>query len=172
VGARGFVLCPRGRKTHFGVSDEYSAYYFPNHHWLRRALHASLTAVQTQYRKHLDATRAVYVGFSQGAIMGALTVAPEPTRFPRAVFIEGGGSEWNVPIASAYLRGGGKRVAFACGVKSCHLQAQRAVRYLRRAGVPARAAYVPGAGHTYGAALAPAVRSVFEWVVVGDPRWR
>jgi hypothetical protein len=171
VGARGFVLCPRGRRAHFTARQEYDGYYFPDHYWLRRALHACLDATQQAYGSQLDATAAVYTGFSQGAIMGALVIAHDPARFPKALFIEGGGGEWNVPIACDWLKGGGQRVAFACGTGSCNRLAQRAVRYLGQAGVPTRAAYVAGAGHTYAGALEPQVRALFDWLVQGDPRW-
>jgi poly(3-hydroxybutyrate) depolymerase len=172
VGARGFVLCLRGRPAHFGGPEDYSGYYFPDHHWLSRALDAALDAIEQRYAPHLDSQRAVYAGFSQGAIMGALVIAKDPARFPRAVFIEGGGGEWNVVGASAYLKGGGERVAFACGISACNQQAQRALRYLTQAGLPARAVHVPGAGHTYAGALEAEVRALFEWVLEGDPRWR
>ena len=103
--------------------------------------------------------------------MGALVIARLPARFPRSLLIEGGGGEWNVAVARAYRRGGGERVAFACGIAACDRQARRAVRYLTRAGLPTRAGHVPGAGHTYGGALEPEIRTLFEWVIEDDPRW-
>ncbi len=169
---RGFVLCPRGRRIHRGVPHDQSSYYFPDHFWLGRVVHAAMTTLGFRFANQVDPSDAVYAGYSQGAIMGALIVAPEPTRFPLAVFVEGGGAEWNVPIAAKYLEGGGRRVAFVCGVSACDAGARRAVQYLDRAGLAARRAYAPGAGHTYRGPVEPLVAAAFEWLVAADPRWR
>jgi len=170
VGPRGFILCLRGRRTHYGVPLGQGGHYFPNHHYLRRVLSASLDAIVQRHPSELDENRAVFVGFSQGAIMGALVIAQQPARFPRALFIEGGGGEWDVPVSRSYFAGGGQRVGFACGVGACDQLARRGVRHLTTAGVAARRVYVAGAGHTYCGELEPDVRSLFEWVVEGDPR--
>jgi len=169
---RGFVLCPRGRRVDLGVPHDQSAYYYPDHFWLKRVVQAALNALRFRFADRIDVSDVVYGGYSQGAIMGALIVAPDPASFPLAVFVEGGGSEWNVPIAAKYREGGGQRVAFVCGVSACDAAARRAVQYLDRAGLPARRAYAPGAGHTYLGPVEPLVAAAFEWVVAADPRWR
>ena len=169
---RGFVLCPRGRRIDRGVPHDRSSYYFPDHFWLERVVSAAMDALGFRFTGRVDVSDAVYAGYSQGAIMGALIVAPDPARFPRAVFVEGGGAEWNVPIGSKYLAGGGQGVAFVCGVSACDAAARRALQHLDRAGLPARRAYAPGAGHTYLGPVEPLVAAAFEWLVAADPRWR
>ena len=116
VESRGFVLCPRGRRVDSRVPHDQSVYYFPDHYWLTRVVYAAMDALSFRFAGRVDVSGAVYGGYSQGAIMGALMVAPDPARFPRALLVEGGGGEWNVPIATEYLQGGGRRVAFVCGV--------------------------------------------------------
>jgi predicted esterase len=162
----------RGRQVDDRVPFEQAAFYYPDHHWLGRALTSAIAALEARYGSRLDARRAAYVGFSQGAIMGALVLADKTTDLTVALLIEGGAGEWSVARAKRYRRRGGERVLHMCGTLGCRRQALGATRYLERAGVTARVEYLPGAGHTYGGSVEAALPQALEWLVAGDPRWR
>jgi predicted esterase len=172
VGARGFVLCPRGRRIDRRVSYSTAGCYFPDHHFLTDVVNASRASLVAAYPGRVDADGAVFAGYSQGATMGALMVAKVPEEFPRALFIEGGGAQWNVPIGMEYRRGGGQRIAFLCGVAGCAAHASAGQRWLGQANVAARAVHVAGAGHTSGGVVAEKLPALFEWLVADDPRWK
>jgi predicted esterase len=172
VGERGFVLCLRGRRVDDRVPFEQAAFYYPDHHWLGRALTAAISALEARYGSRLDARRAAYAGFSQGAIMGALVLGDKPTDLTVALLIEGGAGEWNVARAKRYRRRGGDRVLLMCGTIGCRRQALRATRYLERGGVTARVEYFPDAGHSFGGGVEAALPRALDWLVAGDPRWR
>ena len=171
VGNRGFVVCPRGRRYGLPRPGEDTLHYFPDHPWLRRALAAVTDAATARFGDRLDASRAVFAGYSQGAIMGALVIARLPQRYSRAAFIEGGHDEWNVPGAARFVAGGGRRILFACGIPHCERGAKRAVRHAKRGGLEARLLYARGAGHTYVGDVAELLAEAFDWLVEGDARW-
>jgi predicted esterase len=172
VRERGFVLCLRGRRVDDRVSFDQAAFYYPDHHWLGRALVATISALEARYGPRLDARRMVYAGFSQGAIMGALVVGDKPIDVGAALLIEGGAGEWNVARARRYRRRGGERVLHVCGTPGCPRLARRATRYLEQGGVMARVEYFAAAGHSYGGGIEAALPGAFDWLVAGDPRWR
>jgi predicted esterase len=167
VAGRGYVLCPRG----VAMTPAGNGFFFPHHRHLGRELSAAVTALKNAYGSRVDATRMVYTGYSQGAVMGALVTAKRPDAFPRLALIEGGYAEWDVPTARAYKAGGGERVLLACGQGYCARGARKALRWLERSGVEARVEYVERAGHTYGGAVADRMRDTFGWLVAGDARW-
>jgi pimeloyl-ACP methyl ester carboxylesterase len=170
LGRRGFVLCPRGRPmTNAPGAD--TGYYYPDHYALGKEVLAALDALGSEYGERVDTDRATYAGYSQGAIMGALFAAPRGNRFARLVLIEGGYAEWNVPSATRFRRAGGERVLLACGQSYCQRGAERAILWLRRAGVEARLEHAPGAGHTYGGEIGERVASALPWLFDGDSRW-
>ncbi len=172
VRERGFVLCLRGRRVDDRVKFEQAAFYYPDHHWLGRALTAAIGALEARYGSRLDARRLVYAGFSQGAIMGALVVGDKPIDVDAALLIEGGAGEWNVARARRYRRHGGERVLFVCGSPGCPGLARRAKRTLELGGVTARVDYFPDAGHSYGGSIESALPGALDWLVAGDARWR
>ncbi len=103
-------------------------------------------------------------------------VARQPSRFPRAVLIEGGEDRWTPVLAQQYARGGGQRVLFACGLRSRVAGAERAAKALVRAGVDAHVvlAKLPDAGqfiHWYNGPVADETRAQEPWLLEGDPRW-
>jgi predicted esterase len=174
VGDSAFVLCPQGRRMDERVPHAESAYYYPDHFALEREVVAALAALRARYPDHVDDGGALYTGFSQGAIMGALVIVMHPDLFPRAVLVEGGhGSykEWSAPAAKKYAGGGGRRLLFACGSPWCVQSAKRSTRYLENAGVATRVVHAEGAGHSYGAAMESQIRENFGWVVGDDPRF-
>jgi predicted esterase len=170
VGARGFVLCPRGRPMSNAPGDD-TGYYFPDHYKLGKEVLAALASLGQEYGARVDTSRATYAGYSQGAIMGALFAAPRGDRFARLILIEGGYSEWDVATATRFRRAGGERVLLACGISHCQRAAERSLRWLRKAGLDARLEHAPGAGHTYGGAVGDRVASALPWLFEGDARW-
>lgn len=174
VGDRAFVLCPQGRRTDARVPHAEAAYYYPDHLALDKELVAATAALRDRYRAHLDETRAVYAGFSQGAIHGALLIAQNPEKFPRAALVEGGNgffNEWSPHAARRYRAGGGERVLFGCGSPACVRTADRCAGYLEKVGVETLVAHAEGAGHSYGGTMQTELERNFEWLVAGDPRW-
>ncbi|HNS98983.1 MAG TPA: hypothetical protein PKL73_18650 [Polyangiaceae bacterium] len=168
VGNRGFVVCPRG--TRMGWTDG-EGYFFRHHHALGREVLAVLEALRERYGRRVAPGPVVYVGFSQGATMGALMVVKYPHIFQRLVLVEGGEGEWDVPTAIRFREGGGERVLMVCGRHACAERARRSWLWLRKGGVEARVEHVLGAGHAYTEEMVGRLREHFEWVVQGDPRW-
>jgi predicted esterase len=166
---RAYVLCPRGIRM---VADRRvpSGYYFPDHHHLEREVVASMLAL---WKAAPDAGKEdlVYVGYSQGATMGALMVDKHADIFGRLVLIEGGSHEWSIPHATRFRNQGGERVLFVCGRRSCDAGARQSAQWLRQAGVQARTEYAPGAGHTPLGAVLERVTAALPWLLEGDERW-
>jgi pimeloyl-ACP methyl ester carboxylesterase len=172
VGDRAFVLCPRGKRVSALQPGPEALYYYPTHFYIEREIEAALGAMREAFGERLDAERAVYAGFSQGAIMGGLVVARNPARFPRAILIEGsyGHGQWAPVMGQMFRRRGGERVLFACGGWFCGGQARTSAEAIERAGAKARVVVTTG-GHTYGGAVGRAVADAFGWAVEGDARW-
>ncbi|HKY40647.1 MAG TPA: hypothetical protein VJN18_32150, partial [Polyangiaceae bacterium] len=174
VGDRAFILCPRGRRTNQQVPHAHAAYYYPDHFALAREALAAIEALSARYPDQLDASAAVWAGFSQGAIHGALVIVLHPQTFPRAVLVEGGNGffdEWSPSAAHKYSRAGGERVLFGCGSRDCVRTADRCAGYLERAGVDTRVTHAEGAGHSLGEAMEQSLRKSFTWLVADDARW-
>jgi predicted esterase len=172
--AHAFILCPRGRRTNRYVPHEHAAYFYSDHFELAREVLATIHALSARYPGELDASSAVWAGFSQGAIHGALVIALHPALFPRAVLVEGGNGffdEWSPFAARKYARGGGQRVLFGCGSPYCVRTAQRCAGYLERTGVQTFVTHAQGAGHSYGYTMERSLREHFAWLVADDPRW-
>jgi predicted esterase len=175
VGDRGFVLCPQGRRTDARVPHEDAHYYYPDHFALDKEVRAAMAALRARYLDRVDDDRALYTGFSQGAIHGALVITLRPELFPRAALVEGGNGffdEWSPYAARRFHDGGGERVLFACGSPACVRSAGRCAGYLDKTGVTTRVVHAEGAGHSYGPSMQAELRQSFEWLVEGDARWK
>lgn len=170
LGGRAVVLCLRGSAMY--PRDPQTGYYFKNHYTLESEALAALAALEREHGDAIAPGPALYAGFSQGAIMGALILPRHPERFRRAILIEGGYDEWDVRAAERVASGGGARVLFACGQSYCASHARRSMQWLRKGGVETRLELAPGAGHTYAGGVGERVLDAFGWVVEGDPRWR
>jgi predicted esterase len=170
---RGFVVCPRGRPLGRLPSGN-MGYYYVNHFELEKEVLSALDSIAGAYPERADVTRAVYAGFSQGAIMGAPVLQRNADRFSAAVLIEGGFEThtWNVPLSDKLVKGGVLRLLFACGNRFCADRAGRAGGFLEKSGAAVRVEHAAGAGHTYGGEIERRVTEAFDWVVEGDPRWR
>lgn len=172
--ARGFILCPRGRRTNVHTPREHAAYFYPHHFALAREVLAAVEALSARYPEELDPSAAVWAGFSQGVIHGALVIVLHPELFPRAALVEGGNgffNEWSPFAARKYALGGGQRVLFGCGSPYCVRTAERCAGYLEARDVATLVAHAPGAGHSYGRAMERQLSEHFAWLVAGDPRW-
>ncbi|MEP7122586.1 MAG: hypothetical protein ABJE95_16810 [Byssovorax sp.] len=174
LGSRGFLLCPRGALLGAFAEPADQGFFYPDHHALAREVTGALAALHARFGDRLDERAPIYVGFSQGATMGALAFATRAGPFARLVLIEGGvgeSDEWTINGARAFREGGAERVLFVCGRPSCFLAAQRSLTYLGKAGLEGRVVHAAGAGHTYGGKVANALIDALPWVFEGDPRW-
>jgi predicted esterase len=174
VRGRGFILCPQGKRIDERVPHADALYYYPHHHALDRELTAALGALEAAVGPRLDRRRALYAGFSQGAIFGALIVTARAAELPRALLIEGGHGhykEWNRAAAQKLAKAPGARVFFGCGGHWCAQGARETSALLEAAGVGARLGYAEGVGHTMGGAMQDELRRGFAWVTEDDARW-
>lgn len=167
LGDRAVIVCPSGPSLGAG-SD---GHYFPEHHTLERIVLDTATDARETFSSRILEGPAVYIAYSQGATMGALMLVAHGERYPRLVLVEGGYSEWNVERGLRFRESGGERVLFACGTGNCARKARRSAEWLERAGIEAKVVDAPGAGHTYGGAVAHRVQDAFDWVVAGLPGW-
>jgi predicted esterase len=171
VAEHAFVLCLRGRRTDSRIPLEQAGYYYPDHRWLRRAIGAALQALSQNYGARVDARSAVFVGYSQGAIMGALLLGTAPPPFAHLCLIEGGGNEWTLERAQSFREQGGQSLVLVCGTGHCRREGRRALAVWRRAGLRSRLVDVPGAGHTYAGAVERILPAALDWLVAEDPVW-
>jgi hypothetical protein len=144
---------------------------------LSREIDDDLRALKARYPGYVDDGAMLYTGFSLGAILGVRVIASDPARFPRAVLIEGGEDKWTPDLAAKFVRGGGQRVLFACGLRSRVAGAERAAAILERAGAPSRVflGKLPDTGqfiHWYNGPIADETRAELPWLFEGDEeRW-
>jgi predicted esterase len=169
IAARAFVLCPAGLPL--GKREE-DGHYFRDHNELEREVIAAVGALRARYGAKIAPGPMVYGAYSQGATMGALMLPSHGDTFSRLVLIEGGYSQWNVPIAKKFLASGGERVLFACGTKTCNAGAVKSAEWLEQAGLEARVEYEAGGGHIYGGTVGDRVRKSLDWLLEGDARFR
>ena len=168
LGPSAALLCPHGKRM--VTRDAARGYYYPDH----IALSDELIAVHAAVEEHLDLLQleaSVYIGYSQGASMGALAVASHGDWWPRLALVEGGYDAWYPALAKQYRASGGQRVLFVCGTDHCRKLAAQAVILLTRAGVIARLLTAPGAGHRPDGPVAARVREGLSWLLEGDGRY-
>lgn len=154
------LLCLRG----LPLSRGELAFYYPEHHSLGRWLEAALEYASTEYGQHLDSS-FIYVGYSQGATMGALAIQTRSQAIPNLLLVEGGLEGWSLQRSRHFARSGGRKVYFACGTKSCDTRARKLVSTLDSAGVDVRVGYAEGAGHTPVGAVEAYVREGLTWML-------
>jgi predicted esterase len=143
--SRWFLLCPRGRALRRGVAG---SYYYPDHLTLEREVSAAVDAARGAYGSRIAREHGVYLGYSQGATMGALMVVDHGAEFPHLVLIEGGSGDWTPKRAARFRDTGGQSVYIACGTSSCARNATRSAATLEQAGLRALAEHADGGGHT------------------------
>lgn len=169
-----FILCTAGRPIGKHLPEEERGYFYDGHHELGREVIAAIDAAKARYGSRLDASGAVFAGYSQGASMGLLFLHEKKENaalFSRALFVEGGSADWNVALSERMREVGLTRVAIVCGQKSCKDSADQSKIWMKRGGLELRLDHAPGAGHTYGGAVAPLVEAAFAWLIEQDPRF-
>jgi predicted esterase len=150
-------------------SDPDGGAYFPNHFELRDELSAALAALQEHPLYFRLLPERAFLGYSQGATMGALAVVGEH-EFASLVLIEGGAENWTQGRARSFRGNGGKRVLLVCGTPGCKAHAERSVPVLLAADLASEAEFVEGAGHTYVGAVAETVwQKLLSWGYGSDP---
>jgi len=137
---------------------------------LDREVTAAIAGLKARFGAYVDDREPIYAGFSRGAFLGASLVAKHPDRFRRAILIEGGQSAWSAGSTSAFAKGGGQRVLFACGQQSCVGESETAASLLKDQRVETRV--VLGVeGHGYKKAVKDEIKRSFDWLTDGDTRW-
>lgn len=139
---------------------------------VEREIDAAVAAARKVFPKYMTTGPVLYVGFSRGAFLGASLIAKTPSKYPRAILIEGGQSAWTDASAAAYAKGGGTRVLFACGQPSCVAECEPSAQLLGRAKVAAKIVHGEGEGHGYKGPVKEQIRQALAWVVDGDPAWK
>jgi hypothetical protein len=169
LGPSAGLLCLSGKRV--AARDPTRGYYYPNHIELASELLSARTTMLETYGAALRGKSAVYVGYSQGASMGALAVAEHGDFWPLLVLVEGGFDSWSPAMARKFENGGGQRVVFVCGTEHCHRHALKAASTLVAVGLEAKLLYAPGAGHRPDGPVAARVREALEWLLEGDRRY-
>lgn len=168
VGATAFVLCPRGRP----YDQSGMAFYFAHHHDLAERIQSALSAFDAGHGDRWTRRHSVYVGYSQGATMGALSLPKLGAVFEFALLIEGGYEQWPVKNARAFHDSGGRRAFLACGTGSCSRGAARSVRWLQQGGLEAKTATAEGAGHTPAGAVGEIAMHGLAWLTRDAESWQ
>lgn len=156
---RWFLACPRGSELRRG---EAGSYYYPDHPTLEREVTAVVEAVRATYGARVTPTNGVYLGYSQGATMGALMLVNHGALFPHLVLIEGGSGDWTLARATRFHATGGRSVFIVCGTEPCAKRAAASAPVLERAGLDAVTSYAPGAGHTELGAVGQRAEALLE----------
>jgi predicted esterase len=154
---RWFLLCPRGTALRRGEGS----YYYADHLKLEREVMAAVGAARSTYGARIAKEHGVYLGYSQGATMGALMVVEHGTLFPHLVLIEGGSGDWTRQRAARFRETGGQSVYIGCGTPSCARGAARSATALERAGLHTKTEHAEGGGHTE---LGPVGDLAEKWV--------
>lgn len=170
VGARAFVLCPRGSPRR-DVPASLDRWEYGSAERARAEVIAALGALRARFAEYVDDGPITFIGFSLGAILGARWVDDPELRVQQAVFVEGGEKGWTLARARAFHAAAGRKVLFACGQSPCRHGARQAAAVFERGDVAARVADASPAGHTYDGKVAAAVAEHWAWLVEGDPRW-
>jgi hypothetical protein len=160
---RWFIACPRGVALRRG---EEGSYYYPDHPTLEREVLAVAGAARATYGSLIAAADGVYLGYSQGATMGALMVVDHGVEFPHLVLIEGGSGDWTLKRAERFRQSGGRSVFIVCGTAPCSERASASTRTLERAGLDAVFRYAEGTGHTELGAVGSAAEALLETLAI------
>ncbi len=160
---RGWLLCPRGVRRP-GVPRAQDRWTYPGSAAAIRETHAALHRLRARFPGLLREDRALYIGFSLGAILSARVMLGVRLRFTRAVLVEGGAGI--DPSLMRRLKARGlSRVAYLCGEYSgCRTRVKKALRHWRRVGVPAKLFVMPKVGHNYSEGFDALGAKVLGWL--------
>jgi predicted esterase len=171
IGTHAFLICVRGTERDDWPKDALH-YTFVSPQILATEVDDAINALYERFPAYVDFEALMYVGFSRGAFLSVAIIATEPSRFPRAILIEGGQDAWTPGRISYFAAAGGSRILFACGTDVCHGEGNRIATMLKDARVDTRVVYGADAGHAYTGRVAEELKKGFDWVVEGDPRWK
>jgi hypothetical protein len=167
TGAFPFVVCPQG------IPMSAQTFGWQSDRAILRAVELALPAVSARYGAWLADGPAIYAGFSQGAKLAERTLLERASRFPFAVFAEGGYETTIDPsFARKYHAAGGQRVLLLCGTPSCFKHSARAERVLEAAGLTTTAAGDPISGHNLNEPMQRALREIWPGFVDGVAIWQ
>ena len=147
-------------------------HYYPDHLALGRELDAVLQRLRTPegqlalLARRFSPAPYCFGAYSQGATMGALVLVERPELFQRLVLIEGGYEGWTKTRALKYKAGGGQKVLWVCGTRSCWQRAQGVADVARQVGLAAQAERVQGGGHAYWGPVETRVTERLSWLLM------
>jgi hypothetical protein len=164
-GPRPFIVCPRGRPWQvnfaWSTSDQ-----------VRKSIDLLLDAAEAQWGAHLDRAHRVYVGFSQGAILGARVVKSDPQHYPYVIFQEGFDDALSTGRLDAALKASGvTRILLGCSQGGCAGRRVPIRVALERAAVEARVNDAGPRGHTLDDVVVRSVKRDLPWLLGGDNVW-
>jgi hypothetical protein len=170
IGTRAWVLCVRGDP----MPDK--TFMYRSGPKLLREIDAGVAALKARFAGYVDDAAMLYTGFSLGAILGAWVITQAPARFPYAILTEGGEDKLTAQGAAAFVKGGGKRVLFGCGLRGRVGAASAAAAMLTRAGAGSKVVLgkLPDGGqyaHWYGGPVGDEEKAQLGWLLEGDARW-
>lgn len=166
VGAKAFVLCPRGMARPDSPSRTDIRFTYANNNALENELLLGLTALRQTMADRLPNKPAIYAGFSLGAIMGVTILSRSaPGTFHRAILIEGGYDKITPDKAKAFAAAGITKILFGCGQSACLAGAKTRMGMLEKAGIQSRVVGDAKAGHTYDGPVAAAVTAEWPWLI-------
>lgn len=160
--AASFILCPHGVPVEAPPGRGLA---FASAAPTRREIDAGLDALRARFGRHVAEGPMIYAGFSLGAILGVAIVSADPGRFPIAVLGEGGQAEWTRDRATAFARGGGRRVLFLCSTANCEAATPRALAILAQQGVETKLVSAGHVGHLVDDRVVSAARAAWPWVI-------
>jgi predicted esterase len=164
---RASLLCLRGKRRFAG--DPSQGYYYPDHLALRREVTIAVERFEAVAPK---ARPYVYAGYSQGATMGALAVAPSGDVFSDLLLVEGGFADWSTALVNQFKRSGGRAVLIVCGTQHCRDLARGAVARFTSLGVDAKAVWASGAGHRPDGPVEQRTLDALPFLLQRDERWK
>lgn len=168
VATRAFVLCPAGIAV--GVENGEKLYQFADAPRLWDEIEAGLEALRATYGDEVDTDKPLYVGFSQGSILGVDVVTKEAV-LPYAVFVEGGNDAWDKDRIGALAKRGTKRVLLVTGSEYWVTRARTAVPLFEGTGVSVHHVHLEGLGHHFDGKVGKTIDGEIDWLADGDPRW-
>jgi len=163
------LVCLAGKRM--AARNPTLGYYYPNHVELGNELRVARAVLLETHGPSVAGETAVYIGYSQGATMGALAVGEHGEYWPLMALVEGGFDSWSPALARKYKSGGGQRVLFVCGTEHCQKNALAAESTLVAAGLETKLLYARGAGHRPDGPVAGCVREGLRWLLERDGRY-
>lgn len=155
-----FLLCTRGMKRWDSPKEPHFLRYV--YRDIEPELMKSIRSLKERFGSQVSSDSMMYLGFSQGAILGVPILVKHAAQFPKAILIEGG-TRWTKDMALSYAKHGGKKILFACGQEGCYKRALASAETLQKAGISTKVVYAPLMGHTYADEVAEKIKEEISW---------